>query len=121
MASIERLEWPANGRPGSVIFANPASTSGRVNLTIRASADDVIGVSIMRRRSARGRWRAVEDGFAWIPANSEDIARIVPTTHEAVRETLLMVLISLQVKRRPPADAMKTAEAILPNPATRVA
>ncbi len=87
----------------------------------RASADDVIGVSIMRRRSARGRWRAVEDGFAWIPANSEDIARIVPTTHEAVRETLLMVLISLQVKRRPPADAMKTAEAILPNPATRVA
>ncbi len=85
------------------------------------AADDVIGVSILRRRSPRGRWRAVDDGFAWIPANSSDISRIVPTMHEAVRETLLMVLISLQVKRRTPADAMKTAEAILPNPATRVA
>ena len=39
-ASIERLRWPQGDRPGVVIFSNPASTSGRVNLTIRASMDD---------------------------------------------------------------------------------
>jgi hypothetical protein len=37
----------------------------------------------------------------------------------ALRE--LGVTVHMLSTRRPPADAMKTAEAILPNPATRVA
>lgn len=79
------------------------------------------GICLARRRSPRGHWRGVADGYAWIPVNSEDIARTVPTLEEAVRETLLIILISLQVKRKHPADVMKTAEAILPNPALRIA
>lgn len=82
---------------------------------------DAHGICVTRRRSPRGHWRAVEDGFAWIPLNSEEIARVVPSREEAVRETLLIILISLQVKRKQPSDVMKTAEAILPNPALRLA
>ena len=39
-AAVERLRWPQGDKPGVVVFSNPASTSGRVNLTVRASFDD---------------------------------------------------------------------------------
>lgn len=39
-ASIRRLAWPAAGRPGVLLFANPASTAKRERLTIRASYDE---------------------------------------------------------------------------------
>jgi sialidase-1 len=39
-ASIRRHSWPADGRPGAILFSNPASTSARAALTIRASYDD---------------------------------------------------------------------------------
>lgn len=39
-AAIERLRWPQGDKPGAIIFSNPASTAGRVNLTVRASFDD---------------------------------------------------------------------------------
>lgn len=39
-AAIRRLRWPAAGRPGVLLFSNPASATGRVNMTVRASLDD---------------------------------------------------------------------------------
>ncbi len=39
-AAIERLRWPQGDQPGVIIFSNPASTKGRVNLTLRVSMDD---------------------------------------------------------------------------------
>lgn len=38
-ASIRRHSWPVEGRPGVVLFANPASTR-RERMTVRASFDD---------------------------------------------------------------------------------
>jgi sialidase-1 len=38
-ASIRRLEWPERGRPGVIIFSNPASTR-REKMTIRTSTDE---------------------------------------------------------------------------------
>ena len=31
---------PGNGQPGVILFSNPASQAGRVNMTVRASFDD---------------------------------------------------------------------------------
>ena len=39
-ASVRRISWPADDRPGVILFSNPASTKSRVQLTIRASYDD---------------------------------------------------------------------------------
>jgi sialidase-1 len=39
-ASIRRVQWPATGRPGVILFANPASATGRKRMTVRASFDD---------------------------------------------------------------------------------
>jgi sialidase-1 len=39
-AAVERYRWPDQGRPGVILFSNPASTNGRRNMTIRASFDD---------------------------------------------------------------------------------
>ena len=39
-ASIRRLRWPAEERPGVILFSNPASKNKRDKLTIRASYDD---------------------------------------------------------------------------------
>ena len=39
-ASIRRLRWPRGDRPGVVLFSNPASTTKRVQMTIRASYDE---------------------------------------------------------------------------------
>ena len=39
-AAIERYRWPDQGKPGVILFSNPASANGRKNMTIRASFDD---------------------------------------------------------------------------------
>ena len=39
-AAIERYRWPGEAGPGVILFANPASRSRRVNLTVRASRDE---------------------------------------------------------------------------------
>jgi sialidase-1 len=39
-ASLRRHRWPDGDLPGVTLFANPASTTARENLTIRASYDD---------------------------------------------------------------------------------
>ena len=39
-ASIRRLRWPSAGKPGVILFSNPASEKSRENLTVRASTDD---------------------------------------------------------------------------------
>lgn len=39
-ATIRRLRWPEGDKPGVILFANPASTDKRVNMTVRASFDD---------------------------------------------------------------------------------
>jgi sialidase-1 len=38
-AAIERYSWPAGTETGVVLFSNPASQSGRVNMTVRGSKD----------------------------------------------------------------------------------
>ncbi len=39
-AAIERYRWPSQGKPGVILFSNPASTAGRRRMTVRASFDD---------------------------------------------------------------------------------
>ncbi len=39
-ASIRRLSWPEGDTPGVILFANPASTTQRQRMTVRASFDD---------------------------------------------------------------------------------
>jgi len=39
-AGIARYSWPADGKPGIILFAGPNSTSGRVRATLFASYDD---------------------------------------------------------------------------------
>lgn len=39
-ASIRRLSWPTAGKPGVLLFSNPADAKARRNLTVRASLDD---------------------------------------------------------------------------------
>lgn len=39
-ASILRHSWPQAGRPGLVLFSNPADPKKRIALTVRGSADD---------------------------------------------------------------------------------
>lgn len=38
--AIERYRWPDKTNSGVILFSNPASQTGRVNMTIRASLDD---------------------------------------------------------------------------------
>lgn len=51
-ASVRRLRWPDGDRPGVLLFSNPASTTGRERLTLRASFDD----------GATWPWSALLDG-----------------------------------------------------------
>lgn len=39
-AAIRRYRWPRGDEPGVILFSNPAHTSKRMNLTLRASMDD---------------------------------------------------------------------------------
>ena len=40
MGSIMRHSWPRDGKPGLILFCNPASDSKRANLTLRGSTDE---------------------------------------------------------------------------------
>lgn len=37
---LVRYDWPQGDRPGRLLFSNPASKTGRVNMTVRMSTDD---------------------------------------------------------------------------------
>ena len=39
-AALERYRWPGATNPGVLLFSNPASERGRVNMTVRASFDE---------------------------------------------------------------------------------
>jgi sialidase-1 len=39
-AAIRRLRWPNAEHQGVILFSNPASRDGRVNMTVRASYDE---------------------------------------------------------------------------------
>jgi sialidase-1 len=39
-AAIERYRWPKGEQEGVILFSNPASTDGRLNMTVRASLDE---------------------------------------------------------------------------------
>jgi sialidase-1 len=39
-ASLRRLRWSQGGRPGALLFSNPASAGERVDLTLRLSVDE---------------------------------------------------------------------------------
>lgn len=38
--SVERHSWPSGDQPGWILFCNPASTQGRVRMTLQASKDE---------------------------------------------------------------------------------
>jgi sialidase-1 len=39
-AAIERHHWPTGRQPGAILFSNPASRKGRMNMTVRVSFDE---------------------------------------------------------------------------------
>lgn len=39
-ASIRRHSWPSGGKPGAILFSNPASETERIRMTVRASFDE---------------------------------------------------------------------------------
>jgi len=53
-ASIRRFRWPEGNESGVILFSNPASKTGRKNMTIRASVDDGTSWPVARRIHAGG-------------------------------------------------------------------
>jgi sialidase-1 len=39
-AALVRASWEGNGQPSLLLFSNPASKDGRVNMTVRLSLDE---------------------------------------------------------------------------------
>ena len=39
-ASIRRHSWPSGGKPGAILFSNPADEKERIRMTVRASFDE---------------------------------------------------------------------------------
>ncbi|MBS0250070.1 MAG: hypothetical protein JSR78_03285 [Proteobacteria bacterium] len=61
------------------------------------------GVTVLKGRDYFGSWRTVDTQLVWVPANLTEPGHIVETVDEALRQTLLMILKSLQVSpKRPP-------------------
>lgn len=54
------------------------------------------GVTVLQGRNYFGSWRAVDRQLVWVPANLTEPGHIVETVDEAVRQTLLMILQSIQ-------------------------
>ncbi|MBS0232914.1 MAG: hypothetical protein JSR99_05460 [Proteobacteria bacterium] len=64
------------------------------------------GVTVLKGRDYFGSWRRVDTQLVWVPANLTDPGHIVETVDEAVRQTLLMILKSLEVSSRKPPRAL---------------
>ncbi len=64
------------------------------------------GVTVLKGRDYFGSWRRVDTQLVWVPANLTDPGHIVETVDEAVRQTLLMILKSLEVSSRRPLRAL---------------
>lgn len=58
------------------------------------------GVTVLSGSSYFGSWRMVDRQLVWVPANLTEPGQIVETVDEAVRQTLLMILKSLQAPTR---------------------
>lgn len=64
------------------------------------------GVTVLRGRDYFGSWRTVDTQLVWVPANLTEPGHIVETVDEALRQTLLMILKSLQVSPKKPTRAL---------------
>lgn len=64
------------------------------------------GVTVLKGRDYFGSWRMVDTQLVWVPANLTEPGHIVETVDEAVRQTLLMILKSLQVMPKKPPRAL---------------
>lgn len=64
------------------------------------------GVTVLRGRDYFGSWRTVDTQLVWVPANLTEPGHIVETVDEALRQTLLMILKSLQVSPKKPPRAL---------------
>jgi hypothetical protein len=64
------------------------------------------GVTVLNGRDYFGSWRTVDRQLVWVPANLTEPGHIVETVDEALRQTLLMILKSLQTSTRKPPRAL---------------
>lgn len=64
------------------------------------------GVTVLKGRDYFGSWRTVDSQLVWVPANLTEPGHIVETVDEALRQTLLMILKSLEVSSRRPPRAL---------------
>lgn len=64
------------------------------------------GVTVLKGRNYFGSWRTVDKQLVWVPANLTEPGHIVETVDEAVRQTLLLILKSLETSTRKPPRAM---------------
>ncbi|CCB64196.1 MULTISPECIES: hypothetical protein [unclassified Hyphomicrobium] len=64
------------------------------------------GVTVLKGRDYFGSWRTVDTQLVWVPANLTEPGHIVETVDEALRQTLLMILKSLQVSPKKPPRAL---------------
>jgi hypothetical protein len=64
------------------------------------------GVTVLKGRNYFGSWRNVDSQLVWVPANLTEPGHIVETADEAVRQTLLMMLRSLETSRSKPPRAL---------------
>ncbi|WP_409562498.1 hypothetical protein RLW55_20095 [Hyphomicrobium sp. B1] len=64
------------------------------------------GVTVLKGRDYFGSWRTVDTQLVWVPANLTEPGHIVETVDEALRQTLLMILKSLQISPKKPPRAL---------------
>ncbi|MDG2291320.1 MAG: sialidase family protein [Phycisphaerales bacterium] len=80
-ASICRLAWPDEVHAGVIVFSNPASSEGRVQMTVRASFDDGETWPVARvlhaGSSAYSSLTARSDGGAYCLYEADGYGRIV--------------------------------------------
>lgn len=64
------------------------------------------GVTVLKGRDYFGSWRMVDTQLVWVPAAVTEPGHIVESVDEALRQTLLMILKSIEVSPPKPPRAI---------------